>query len=96
MADAVAAAVAWLARRGLLYVDLRPPNVRVGGAAEAAWLVDYDDMELLEPPAQVADDVLRALAAHTHGARALDAFPALRDALQRTPWPAEVPRSAQE
>ena len=96
VADAVAAAVAWLARSGLLYVDLRPPNVRVGGEAEAAWLVDYDDMELLEPPAQVADDVLRALAAHTHGARALDAFPALRDALQRTPWPAELRHPAQE
>ena len=46
----VAAAIAWLARRGLLYLDLRPPNVRVqrsagaGAGAAAAALVDYDDV----------------------------------------------------
>ncbi len=85
--DAVASAVVWLARHGLLYVDLRPPNVRLGEAG-AAWLVDYDDMVPLEPPAQRADDVLRALEANKHGASALAAFPALKDALLRTPWPA--------
>ena len=34
--------------------------------------------------------------AYQTGARALEAYPALRDALQRTPWPAEAPRVAQE
>jgi hypothetical protein len=68
----VARAVVWLARRGLLYVDLREPNVRIGGGggggggAPPVALIDYDDMVLLEgPPATV--DELRALL-QTHGA----------------------------
>lgn len=86
--DAVAAAVAWLARRGLLYVDLRAPNVRVGSAgAGSAWLVDYDDMVLLEEPARSAEDALRALCADECGARALAAAPALADSLLHAPWP---------
>ena len=40
--DAVLAAVAWLARRALLYIDLRPLNVLVDDATGACWLVDYD------------------------------------------------------
>ena len=92
VADAVAAAVAWLARRGLLYVDLGLPNVRVGGGP-TVWLVDYDDMVPLEPPAQRQDDVLRALRANENGAHALTEFPALEDALRHTPWP---PAEAQQ
>ena len=52
----VARAIVWLARRGLLYVDLREPNVRVdegGGGAPRVALVDYDDIVVLTsaPPA---------------------------------------------
>jgi hypothetical protein len=50
----VAEAVVWLARRGLLYVDLREPNVRVDGAGRVA-LIDYDDMVVVAPPASAAD-----------------------------------------
>jgi len=43
----VAAAIVFLCRRGLLYTDLRPPNVRCDGAK--VFLVDYDDMIVCEP-----------------------------------------------
>ena len=46
--EPVARAVLWLARRGLLYTDLREPNVRVeegaAGAPARVVLVDYDDI----------------------------------------------------
>ncbi len=93
---AVAAAVAWLARRGLLYVDLRCQNVRVadvdvgdkGGDDDAprAFLVDYDDMLLLPHPARSADELLAALRRDEHGAAALDSLPALEEALLAA-WP---------
>ena len=69
----VAAAIAWLARRRLLYLDLRPPNVRVqrsagagaGEGEDAAALVDYDDV-VRSPAALVSYAALRAqLAAAT-------------------------------
>jgi hypothetical protein len=39
---ALARAIAWLARAGVVYTDLRAPNVVVGAGGEA-WLVDFDD-----------------------------------------------------
>jgi hypothetical protein len=90
--DAVAAAVGWLARRSMLYIDLRAPNVRcTGGAAaggaqpEQSWLVDYDDMLLLPEPVRSADELLAALATDEHGAAALQRWPTLEAAL-RTTW----------
>lgn len=45
----VAVAMAWLARRGLLYCDVRAPNVIVTGedGGAVAHLVDYDDMAIV-------------------------------------------------
>jgi hypothetical protein len=46
----VVGAVLWLARTWqLLYIDIRPPNLRVLGEGNNAriWLIDYDDMVLL-------------------------------------------------
>jgi len=57
----VAEAVVWLARRGLLYVDLREPNVRVNVETGAVALVDYDDMALLAAPPASADELRAAL-----------------------------------
>ena len=87
--DAVAAAVCWLARHALLYIDLRPLNVRLSGedAPEAAWLVDYDDMLLLHKPVRSGDELLAVLRADEYGLKALEAAPALVAALRRT-WPA--------
>ena len=87
---AVAAAVAWLSRRGLLYIDLRAVNVRCTTPARAeeeveAWLVDYDDMLLLSAPARSADELLAALVSDKHGAAALQRWPALEAAL-RAAW----------
>ena len=96
--DAVAAAVGWLARRGMLYIDLRAPNVRctdgagAGGAQPEGgpWLVDYDDMLLLPAPVRSADELLAALANNEHGRAALQAWPAFEDALRRS-WPRAAP-----
>ena len=49
---AAAAAVAWLATRALIYVDLRGPNVVVAGGQ--AWLVDFDDCIALDAPVRDA------------------------------------------
>jgi hypothetical protein len=94
MLDAIAAAVGWLARRGLLYIDLRAPNVRcTDGAAEGgaqpqqAWLVDYDDMLLLSEPLRSVDELVAELARNEHGAAALRRWPALEAALRAT-WTA--------
>jgi hypothetical protein len=45
----VAEAIAWLARHGLLYTDLRAPNVRISPSGDVV-LVDYDDLVICDPP----------------------------------------------
>ena len=89
--DCLAAALGWLARHGLLYVDIRAPNVRVqdtdadtagsAGAYGGAWLVDYDDMIVLHEPLRSADALLQALANDLNGASALAAMPGLAAAV---------------
>jgi hypothetical protein len=59
----VAAAVAWLARHGLLYVDVRAPNVRVDEGGRVR-LVDYDDCVVLGAPAADAGALRDALRVH--------------------------------
>lgn len=44
--QAVATAIVFLARHGLLYTDLRPYNVRIQG--DKVWLVDYDDVIIVD------------------------------------------------
>ena len=61
----VARALVWLARHGLLYTDLREPNVRIdrtGDGPPRVTLVDYDDLVVVDgaPPA-TADDFLMRL-----------------------------------
>ena len=94
--EAVAAAVAWLALRcGVVYTDLRGPNVLVEG--ERVSLVDYDDCEVVAPGAirdvEAFRSALRAsLAAASQssfasrfaaGIRAVPLFEALAGALAR-------------
>ena len=57
--EPVARAIVWLAQRGLLYIDLRPPNVRIA-AHDRVFLVDYDDMALCKPPT-CAEELITAL-----------------------------------
>ena len=57
--EPVARAIVWLAKRGLLYVDLRPPNVRIA-ARDRVFLVDYDDMALCNQPTS-AEELITAL-----------------------------------
>ena len=56
----LAAAIAWLARHGLLYCDLRAPNVIVADKKDTidAYLVDYDDMVIVTPGAVQSTDAL--------------------------------------
>jgi hypothetical protein len=53
VANAVAQAIVFLARHGLLYIDIREPNVRVkiddSGRFQRAVLVDYDDVITCPP-----------------------------------------------
>jgi hypothetical protein len=80
----VAAAVAWLARHGLLYVDLRAPNVRIDERGRVR-LVDYDDCVVLGAPATDAAALraaLRARDAKWAGDDTPDALPDVVDALE--------------
>ena len=45
----VATAVAWLACQGVVYTDVRAPNVMVDGAGKG-WLVDFDDCLVVPAP----------------------------------------------
>jgi hypothetical protein len=97
---ALAAALGWLARAGLLYIDIRTPNVRVADADAdddahdathtkaplRAWLVDYDDMRVLDAPLRSADALLDALRSDPHGLAALAKMPGLAAAV-RAQWP---------
>ena len=77
--DAAAAAVAWLARRGLLYTDLRGPNVVVAG--NEAWLVDFDDCVVLAEPVCGVGAFRAALVATGAAAAGAWASALVRDAL---------------
>ena len=57
--EPVARAIIWLAQRGLLYIDLRPPNVRIA-AHDRVFLVDYDDIALCNP-LNSAEELITAL-----------------------------------
>ena len=86
--EPVAQAIVWLARRGLLYIDVRLPNVLVEeekGAAPRVHLVDYDDVVVLEEPVASADALCALLRTHSAFAQR-GAFPALMKALQVQPW----------
>ena len=81
----VAAAVAWLARHGLLYVDLRGPNVRIDERGRV-HLIDYDDCVVLGAPAADVVALHDALRAHNAkwaaGDDVLGALPGVVDALE--------------
>jgi hypothetical protein len=69
-------AIMWLARHGLLYIDLRPPNMLLtsnGGFA----LIDYDDMVILKEPVPSGRDVRTLLMSNTVSRAALMKFDGL-------------------
>lgn len=79
--DAVVPAIVWLARHGLLYVDLRGRNVVID--SEGGYcLVDYDDMVILPEPAQSAEELLRLLRADPTGSTVLDNISSLQEKIE--------------
>jgi hypothetical protein len=81
----VAAAIAWLARQGLLYIDVQLPNVLVeeGSGSCSARLIDYDDI-MPVPPVGAAEVLCELLHQHSVFGQT-GAFPALMKALAQ-PW----------
>jgi len=84
----LAAAIAWLARRGLLYCDLRAPNVIVADKQDTinAYLVDYDDMVIVTPgTVRSTDALVEKIREHAarHGLRDSAATVGDRPALRR-------------
>jgi hypothetical protein len=85
----VARAVAWLARCGLLYIDLREPNVRVDLGGEHVTLVDYDECVIVDPPPAHAEELIALLASHGAAFAAAPDAPGARPAVVaalRTEW----------
>ena len=64
--DGVAAAVAWLARRRVVYLDVRAPNVLVDDDG-APGLVDFDDCVIADEPVETVEAYREALAATRAG-----------------------------
>ena len=60
--DAIVPAIVWLARRSLMYVDLRGRNIVIDDDGHYR-LVDYDDMVVLAEPAMEAEALIRAMRA---------------------------------
>ena len=85
----VAAALAWLARHCLLYVDMREPNVLIddeggGGGGDGpprVTLIDYDDMVVAHAPPADADELFAGLAEHGAAFVAPEGSPGARPAL---------------
>lgn len=77
----LATAVVWLARGGLLYIDLRPPNMRIDRDSGSVWLIDYDDCVLLETPLTAIPEIIDKLEENICGGRCLRAYPVLRECL---------------
>ena len=69
----VAATVVWLARRCLLYVDLRAPNVMISEEDGSAWLVDFDDCIVTSEPVMTLE-AFRAALSCTPAASEMDTF----------------------
>jgi hypothetical protein len=73
--NTVLTTVCWLATKGnLLYVDLRPPNIRVDDSDENKYLVDYDDCVVLPAPCCCEHRVGISFAQNTQAARAIQKF----------------------
>ncbi len=82
IASAVADGIVWLAGRGIVYTDVRGPNVLVeaapaaGGAGGgdapapvgAVHLVDYDDCLFVDKPVQTFDVFMEVLKGHVDAA----------------------------
>jgi hypothetical protein len=77
----IAEAMIWLAQNSFLYIDFRPQNVRVSNSGDV-WLVDYDDMVILEKPLCCGYCLFRRLQSNPCGQQRLQAFPLLSEVLQ--------------
>jgi hypothetical protein len=79
---ALVEAVMWLAKRRLLYIDIRPPNVLLTDD-DKFFLIDYDDMVLLDEPLTSGKKVRKLMKANPVARRVLEVIPLLSDALKK-------------
>jgi len=70
--EGVAATIAWLAARGVLYTDLRGPNVLIDDAGDP-WLIDFDDCVASSAPIRSLEAYKDAMAS-VHGAQECNTF----------------------
>jgi hypothetical protein len=82
----LATGLVWLMRHGLVYTDVRPPNIRIVDTAAglSVVLIDYDDM-LIHPPiasAQAFKELLKAgQPQYQHMQQCFKAIPSLEKAV---------------
>ena len=67
--DTVAASIAWLAHNGLVYIDVRGPNVLLDGDGHAT-LIDFDDCIAVDEPVTTLAAYTGVLAAYADAWRA--------------------------
>jgi hypothetical protein len=80
--DRVVRLVIYLGIKGLLYVDIRPQNVRVND--KDVYLIDFDDCVVLDPPPCCLKKLIDIMIAHPHMQLVFHTFPLLQDTLRNT------------
>ena len=84
MLNAAAAAIAWLAQKGVVYTDLRGPNVVVDASGDP-WLVGFDDCLAIDESVGTLAAYKKHLAASPNARRPLpcaSGFPAVKGAVE--------------
>jgi hypothetical protein len=75
-------AIIWLAKQGLLYIDLRLPNIRFDINSGKIYLVDYDDLVILKQNLCCGYTVMKRLCNNEIGVERLNSFKDIAEALQ--------------
>jgi hypothetical protein len=73
----VAKAIYWLAAHAILYIDVRPANIRISSDSTSAYLIDYDDCVLLDGPLATAVEVVDELRKNVHSMQWMNSCPVL-------------------
>lgn len=91
----VAEAVYWLAKHTILYIDVRPANIRISRDGTTAYLIDYDDCVLLTEPITTAK-LVEKLQNHVHAMQWITRYSVLASCLRRLDGTADVTAITEE